>query len=92
MKWCSVTFAAVMFADCVVVSAAAVNFEQFVDDAAAVVLAAVTVWNDVVELSAACGAALVDVELTSLASDAVAAYFAVEPVRGTAAELMHAAE
>ena len=40
MKWCSVTFAAVMFADCVVVSVAAVNFGQFVDDAAAVVWAA----------------------------------------------------
>ena len=40
MKWCSVTFAAVMFADCVVLWAAAVNFGQFVDDAAA----AVTVW------------------------------------------------
>ena len=32
MKWCSVTFAAVMLADCVVVWAAAVNFGQFVDD------------------------------------------------------------
>ena len=34
MKWCFVTFAAVMFADCVVLWAAALNFEQFVDAAA----------------------------------------------------------
>ena len=84
-----------MFADCVVVWAAAVNFGQFVDDdaaaaAAAAVLAAVTVWNDVVELPAAAGSATV--ALTSLASVAVAACFAVEPVRGSAVELVHAAE
>ena len=45
MTWCSVTFAAVMFADCVAVWAAAA--------AAAAVLADVTAWNDVVELPAA---------------------------------------
>ena len=111
MKWCSVTSAAVMFSDCVVVWATAVNFGQFVDDAAAVVvwaaaaavmadelvlavaiLAALTVWNDVVELPAPAAAASAAVGLTSLASVAVAACFAVEPVRGSAVELVHAAE
>ena len=72
MKWYSVTFAPLMFADWLV--------------AAVVVLAAVTVWNDVVELPAAATAAVV---LTSLTSVAVAACFAVEPVRGSAAELVH---
>ena len=42
-----------------------------------------TSWNDVVELPAAASAALV---LTSLASVALAAWCAVEPVRGSAAE------
>ena len=47
--------AAVMFVACVVVWAAAVKFGQFVDDAATVVLAAVTVWNAyVVELRCCC--------------------------------------
>ena len=68
------TFAAVMFVDCVAVWAAAA------------VLADVTVWNDVVELPADALAAVV---LTSLARVAVAACFAVEPVRGSAAELVH---
>ena len=40
MKWCSVTFAAVMFSDCVIVWATAVNFGQFIDAAAVVVWAA----------------------------------------------------
>ena len=58
--------------------------------AAAAVLAVVTVWKDVVELpTAAASAAVV---LRSLASVAVAACFAVEPVSGSAAELVHAAE
>ena len=71
MKWCSVAFAAVMFADCVLVWAAAVNFGQFVDDAASAVLvdvlglavaaAVLPAVTDVVELPAA-------VALTSLAS------------------------
>ena len=95
MNWHSVTFAAVMFADCVVVWAAAVNFGQFVDDAAAVewaaaVLPAVTVWNDVVELPAAAASAAV--ALTSLASVAVAACFAVYVVCGYAVELVHVGE
>ena len=77
MKWCSVTIAAVMFADFIVVWAPAV-------------LAAVTVWNDVVELPAA--AAMAAVALRSLASVAVAACFAVEPAHGSAVELVHAAE
>ena len=54
MKWCSVTFAAVMFADCVAVwaAAAAVLADVLVlaVAAAATLLAAVTLWNDVVEL------------------------------------------
>ena len=77
-----------MFAGCVV-WAAAVNFGQFfyedaaaVVSAAAAVLSAVTVWNDVVELPAA--AALVSV--------VVAAYFAVEAVCGYGVELVHVAE
>ena len=55
----------------------------------AAVLAAVIVWNDVVELPAAASAA---VALTSLANVAVDACFAVEPVHGSAVELVHAAE
>ena len=90
MKWCSVTFAAVMFADWVAVwgaDAAAVLTDVLVLSvvaaaADAAVLAAVTVWNVVVELPAA-GA--------SAASVAVAACFAVERVCGSAAELVHAA-
>ena len=91
MKWCSVTFAAVMFADCVAVWAAAAILADVLVLAvvAAAVLAAVTVWNDVVELPAAASAV---VALSSLASVAVAACFAVEPVQGSAAELVHAAE
>ena len=58
MKWRSVTLAAVMFADCVVVWAAAVNFGQFVDDAAAVVWAA-TVLTDVLGLAVVAAAAAV---------------------------------
>ena len=50
--------------------------------AAAAVLAAVTVWNAVVELPAAS---------PSAASVAVAGCFAVERVRGSVAELVHAA-
>ena len=49
---------------------------------AAAVLAAVTVWNAMVELPAA----------ASAASVAVAACFAVERVHGSSAELVHAAE
>ena len=60
MKWSQVTFAAVMFTGCVAVWAAAA------------VLAAVTLCNDVVELPAA-AAALASMALTSLASVAVAA-------------------
>ena len=56
MKWRSVMLAAVMFADCVVVWAAAVNFGQFVDDAAAVVWAA-TVLTDVLGLAVVVAAA-----------------------------------
>ena len=66
--------------------------ELVLDVAAVAVLAAVTVWNDVVELPAAAAAAASAVVLTSLASVAVAACFAVEPVRGSAVELAHAAE
>ena len=59
MKWCSVTFPAVMFADCVVVWAAAAVLADllllFV--AAAAVLAAVTVWNTVVGLPASAASA-----------------------------------
>ena len=78
MKWCSVTFAAVMFADCVAVWAAAAALADVVvlSVAAAAVLAAVTVWNDVVELSAAAASA---------ASVAVAGCFVVKRVRGSAA-------
>ena len=90
MKWCSVTFAAVLFADCVAVWAAVLADVLVLAVAAAAVLAALIVWNDVVELPAA--AATAAVVLTSLASVAVAACFAVEPVRGSAAELVHAAE
>ena len=49
MKRCSVMFAPVMFADCVAVWAAAVLADVA---AATAVLAAVTVWNAVVELPA----------------------------------------
>ena len=80
----AVTVAAVMFADCVAVWAATAAAAVFADmlilsvvAAAVAVLAAVTVWNAVVELLAA--AALP-------ASVAVAAYFAVECVCGSAAE------
>ena len=89
MKWCSVTFVAVMFADCVAVWAApaaddaAVLADVLVLSVAAAALAAVTVWNAVVELPA---------NAASPASVAVAACFAVERVRGSAAELAHAAE
>ena len=84
-------FAAVMFAECGAMwAAAAVLADVLVlAVAAAAGLAAVTVWNDVVELSAAASAA---VALTSLASVTVASCFAVEPVHGSAAELVHAAE
>ena len=85
IKWCSVTFAAVMFADCVAVWAATVLADVLVFAVAAAVLAAVTVLNDVVELPAAAASAAV--ALTSLASVAVAACFAVESVCGSAAEL-----
>ena len=68
MKWCSVTFAAVMFADCVAVwAAAAVLADVFV-------LAVAAAGTDIT------------------ASVAVAACFAVRPVHGSAAELVHAAE
>ena len=54
MKWWSVTFVAVMFADYVAVwaAAAAVLADVLVlaVAAAATLLAAVTLWNDVVEL------------------------------------------
>ena len=91
MKWCSVTFAAVMFADCVAVwaAAAAVLADVLVLAVPAAVLVTVAVWNDVIELPAAASAAVV---LTSLASVAVAACSTVEPVHGSAAELVHAAE
>ena len=102
-----------MFVGCVVISAVAVKFRQFVDAPAAivwaaavsadvfvlaaavpVVLAAVTVWNailaDVVESPAAAASAAV--VLTSLACGGVTACFAVEPVRGSAVELVHVAE
>ena len=92
MKWCSVTFAAVMFVDWVAVWAAADDAAVLADvlilsavtaAADAAVLAAVTVWNAVVELSAAAASA---------ASLAVAACFAVERVGGSDGELVHAAE
>ena len=92
IKWCSVTYAAVMFADCLAMSAAAAVLADVLVlavAAAVAVLAAVTVWNDVVGLPTAASAAMV---LKSLVSVAVAACFAVEPVRGSAAELVHAAE
>ena len=78
MKWCSVMFAAVMFADCVAVWAAAAVLANVLvlSVAAAAVLAAVTVWNDVFELPAAASATSV----------------AVECVNRSAAELVHAAE
>ena len=83
MKWWSVTFAGVMFADCVAVWAAdatavLANVLVFSVATAADVLAAVTVWNAVDELPAAAASA---------ASVAVAACFAVERVHGSAAEL-----
>ena len=88
MNWCSVMFAAVMFVDCVAVwdaaDAAAVLADVLVlSVATAAVLAAVTVWNAVVELPAAAASA---------ASVAVAACFAVKCVHGSAAELVHVAE
>ena len=84
-------FAAVMFAECGAMwAAAAVLADVLVLAVAAAGLAAVTVWNDVVELSAAAASAAV--ALTSLASVTVASCFAVEPVHGSAAELVHAAE
>ena len=46
--------------------------------------------NDVVELPAAAASAVA--VLTSVVSDDVPACFAVEPVRGSAVELMHATE
>ena len=72
-EWCSVTFAAVMFADCVTVwAAAAVLVDVLVLSVAAVaVLAAVTLWNAVVKLPTVAASA---------ASVAVAACFAVEHV------------
>ena len=84
MKWCSVTFAAVIFDDCVAVWAASASVlaDVLVLSVAVAVLAAGTVWNDVVELPAA----------ASAASVAVAACFAAECVCGSAAELVHAAE
>ena len=57
--------------------------------AVAAVLVVVTLWNDVAELPASASAA---VALASLASVAVAACFAVEIARGSAVELVHAAE
>ena len=68
---------------------AAVLADVLVLAVTAAVLAAVTVLNDVVELPAAASTA---VALTSLASVAVAACFAVEPGCGSAAELVQAAE
>ena len=96
MKWCSGTFAAVMFAAYVAVWAAAAVLADVlvlavVAAAAAAVLVVVTVWNDVVEFPAVATASAA-VELTSLASVAVAAGFTVEPVRGSADELVHATE
>ena len=89
MKWCSVKFAAVMFA-VLLCGLLLLYCADVLVLAVAAVLAAVTVWNDVVELPAA--AAPAAVVLASLASVAVAACFAVEPVCGSAAELVHAAE
>ena len=74
------TFATVMFADCITVwaAAAAVLADVLVlSVVAAAVLGTVTVRNAVVELPAAA---------VSAASVAVAACFAVEPVRGSAAD------
>ena len=45
MKWRTAIFAVMMFADCIVVRAAAGNFVQFVDDDAAVVWAAAALAN-----------------------------------------------
>ena len=93
-----------MFVGCVVVWAAALEFGQFVDAAGAVVwaaaavlanvfvLAAVTVWNDIladVVESPATAAASAAAVLTSLAYGAVTACFAMEPVCGSAVELVH---
>ena len=77
--------AAVMFARCVAVWAAAVLADVLVLSvvAAVAVLAAVTVWIAVVELPSAAA---------SPASVAMAAYFAVERVHGSSAEWVHAAE
>ena len=59
MKWCSATFAAMMFPGCVAVwaAAAALLADVLVVSVAgaAAVLDAVTVWNAVVELAAAAG-------------------------------------
>ena len=73
---CVAVWAAAVLADVLVLSFAAAT-------AAAPVLAAVIVWNDVIELPAAAASA---------ASVAVAACFAVERVRGSVAELVHASE
>ena len=91
LKWCSVTFATVMVVDCVAVwaAAAAVLADGLVLAVAPGVLAVVTVLIAVSELPAA--AVLAAVALTSLDSVDVAACFAVEPVCGSAAELLHVA-
>ena len=94
MKRCSVTFAAVMFADCVAVWAAAVLTEVLVlSVVAAAVLAAVTVWNAVIELPAAAASAACVAMAGCFVVErvAVAACFAVEHAHGSAAELVHAA-
>ena len=95
MKWCSVTFAAVMFADCVAVwaAAAAVLADVLVLSVVDAVLAAVTIWNAAVELPAAASPASVAVAACfAVVHVAVAACFAVESVRESAAELVHAAK
>ena len=91
MKWCFVTFGAVMFADCVAVwasdaDAAAVLADVLVLSVVAAVLAAVTVWNAVVELPAAAASAPSVAKAGCFAVEcvAVAAYFAVERVAATA--------
>ena len=89
---CSVMFAAVMFADCVAVWAAAAVLVLSVVGAAAV-LAAVTVWNAVVELPAvAASATSVGVAACFVVEHvALAVCFAVECVHESAAEPVHAA-
>ena len=85
--------AVVLFVGCLVAWAAAVNFGQFVDEAAAVVwTTAAAASADVFVLAAADAVALTAVVLTSRACGAVTACLAVDPGPRSAVALVHVAE